>query len=182
MGFTMHMAWRVGAAGHGIECLTFLKDDAQLIVKQSLKYSYSTLLCNTARQLRPGLMETANTAALRLLPACCHRLRRGSTLPQPHGARLEAQGNEAGVDIGQGLGATGMPEVRLRELTCMLLLWFMKSTTGHMAYHLTFWDSTRSYSRLNMAAAMAPFSTYTAAGTLCDDSMQPHGMAQAEHS
>ena len=43
--------------------------------------------------------------------------------------------------------------------TCMVLLWFKKSTTGHMAYHLTFWDSTKSYSRLKSAAAMAPFCT-----------------------
>ena len=50
-------------------------------------------------------------------------------------------------------------EEKAEHCTCMVLLWFKKSTTGHIAYHLTFWDSTRSYSRLKSAAAMAPFST-----------------------
>ena len=45
------------------------------------------------------------------------------------------------------------------ERAWTLLLWLMKSMTQHSAYHLTLCDRTTSYSRLNSAAAMAPFRT-----------------------
>ena len=123
---------------------TFLKAAWQLTVKRSLKYSYSTLLCR------------------RQVHICGHLAFRS---PQIIKSTWQMSAHSEGILKDR--------QIRHGALTSTLLLWFMKSTTGHMAYHLTFWDNARSYSRLNSAAAMAPFSTcINTASVICMPSLR----------